>query len=124
MDAESAPDGSGDVSRARPSAALAALPRGLIFHSDRGTEYIGATLCAFVACHGVQQSATVLGPGDNARAESFFHLLKAELTRSAAFPTETGLRGALASYIRCDNEHRLHSAPGCRLPLAFERQAA
>lgn len=30
---------------------------------------------------GMQQSATVGGPGDNAHAESFFHSLKAELTR-------------------------------------------
>ena len=32
-------------------------PRGLIFHSDRGTEYMGAAFCAFVA-----QSASVRGP--------------------------------------------------------------
>jgi transposase InsO family protein len=98
--------------------------RGLIFHSDRGTEYMGAAFCAFVARHGVQQSASVRGPGDNARAESFFHSLKAELTRGVVFLTETALRRALARYLRYYNERRLHSALGYRSPVAFERRAA
>ena len=98
--------------------------RGLIFHSDRGTEYMGAAFCIFVARHGLTQSASVRGPGDNARAESFFHSLKAELTRGVVFLTETALRRALARYLRYYNEHRLHSALGYRSPVAFERQAA
>jgi putative transposase len=99
-------------------------PRGLIFHSDRGTEYMGAAFCAFVARHGVAQSASVRGPSDNARAESFFHSLKTELTRGVAFPTETALRRALTQYVRYYNERRLHSALGYRSPVAFERRAA
>ena len=99
-------------------------PRGLIFHSDRGTEYMGAAFCAFVARHGLQQSASVRGPSDNARAESFFHSLKAELTRGVIFPTEIALRRALAAYIRYYNTHRLHSALGYQTPVAFEGRAA
>ncbi|HEX8943178.1 MAG TPA: IS3 family transposase [Gemmatimonadaceae bacterium] len=99
-------------------------PRGLIFHSDRGTEYMGAAFCAFVARRGLTQSATVRGPSDNARAESFFHSLKAELTRGVAFPTETALRRALAQYVRYYNQRRLHSALGYRSPIAFERRTA
>jgi putative transposase len=99
-------------------------PRGLIFHSDRGTEYMGAAFCAFVARHGVAQSASVRGPSDNARAESFFHSLKTELTRGVTFPTETALRRALTQYIRYYNERRQHSALGYRSPVAFERRAA
>lgn len=85
---------------------------------------MGAAFCGFVARHGLQQSASVRGPGDNARAESFFHSLKAELTRGVAFPTETALRRALTSYIRYYNERRLHSALGYRSPIAFEHRAA
>ena len=99
-------------------------PRGLIFHSDRGTEYMGAAFCAFVAHHGLRQSASVRGPSDNARAESFFHSLKAELTRGVVFSTEVALRRALTQYIRYYNERRLHSALGYRSPVAFERSAA
>jgi putative transposase len=99
-------------------------PRGLIFHSDRGTEYMGAAFCAFVARHGLEQSASVRGPSDNARAESFFHSLKAELTRGVSFPTETTLRQALRSYIGYYNAGRLHSALEYRSPIAFERRTA
>jgi transposase InsO family protein len=99
-------------------------PRGLIFHSDCGTEYMGAAFCAFVARHRLRQSASVRGPSDNARAESFFHSLKAELTRGTVFPTELALRRALTRYIRYYNERRLHSALGYRSPIAFERHAA
>jgi transposase InsO family protein len=56
--------------------------------------------------------------------ESFFHSLKAELTRGVGFPTEQALRGALRSYIRYYNGTRLRSALGYRSPIAFECQAA
>lgn len=99
-------------------------PRDLIFHSDRGTEYMGAMFCAFVTQRGLLQSASVRGPGDNAHAESFFHSLKAELTRGAVFHSEHGLRAAVDQYIRYYNARRLHSALGYQSPIAFERQAA
>lgn len=100
-------------------------PRGpLIFHSDRGSEYMGALFCAFVARRGLQQSANVRGPGDNAYAESFFHSLKAELTRGTTFLTDHVLRTALDSYLRYYNARRLHSALGYQSPIAFERHAA
>jgi transposase InsO family protein len=37
---------------------------------------------------GVLQSASVRGPGDNAHAESFFHSLKAELTRGVTYDSQ------------------------------------
>ena len=98
-------------------------PPTLIFHSDRGSEYMGAAFCAFVAEHGLLQSASVRGPGDNAYAESFFHSLKAELTRGVTFATDRALRTVLDRYILYYNTRRLHSALGYRSPIAFERRA-
>jgi transposase InsO family protein len=97
---------------------------GVIFHSDRGSEYMGTPFCAHVAQLGFLQSASVRGPGDNAHMESFFHSLKVELTRGAVFATEQALRSALCRYIRYYNATRLHSALGYRSPIAFESQAA
>jgi transposase InsO family protein len=85
---------------------------------------MGAAFCAFVARHGLQQSANVRGPGDNAHAESFFHSLKAELTRGVTFLTDCALRTALDGYLRYYNMRRLHSALGYQSPIAFERRAA
>ena len=99
-------------------------PGGVIFHSDRGSEYMGAAFCTRVQQYGMLQSANVSGPGDNAHAESFFHTLKAELTRGVSFGTELALRAQLQRYIRYYNTIRLHSSLNYRSPLAFERQAA
>ena len=99
-------------------------PRNLIFHSDRGSEYMGAAFCTFVAQRGLLQSANVRGPGDNAHAESFFHSLKAELIRGVTFLTDGALRAALDLYLRYYNTRRLHSALGYQSPIAFERRAA
>jgi transposase InsO family protein len=97
---------------------------GVIFHSDRGSEYMGEPFCTHLARLGFLQSASVRGPGDNALMESFFHSLKAELTRGVVFPTEQLLRRALRSYLRYYNAARLHSGLGYRSPIAFECQAA
>lgn len=85
---------------------------------------MGAAFCATVAGLGMQQSANVSGPGDNAHAESFFHSLKAELTRGVTFTSERALRTALTAYMRYYNIIRLHSGLSYLSPLAFERRAA
>jgi putative transposase len=98
--------------------------RGVIFHSDRGSEYMGAPFCAHLARLGFVQSASVRGPGDNAHMESFFHSLKAELTRGVAFADERQLRTALHQYLHYYNTTRLHSSLGYRSPLVFEQRTA
>lgn len=85
---------------------------------------MGAPFCAQVAQLGLVQSASVRGPGDNAHAESFFHSLKAELTRGVTFSTDRALHRALRTYIHYYNATRLHSSLNHLSPLAFERRAA
>jgi transposase InsO family protein len=102
------------VARRRPGA-------GVIFHSDRGSEYLAEIFGARVAELGLLQSASTHGPGDNAHMESFFHSLKAELTRGVTFATEDGLRRDLTAYVRYYNATRQHSALGYYSPIAFER---
>ena len=97
---------------------------GLIFHSDRGSEYLAQPFRVYLQAHGIRQSASTAGPGDNAHMESFFHSLKAEVIRGCHFATEHEVRAVLRSYIRYYNETRAHSALGYRSPIAFERQAA
>jgi transposase InsO family protein len=105
------------VRRRRPS-------RGLVFHSDRGSEYVGATLRDRLRALGIRQSSALRGPEDNAHMESFFHSLKAELVHGARFASEPALRQAVASYVRYYNHHRLHSALAYRSPVDYEASAA
>ena len=96
----------------------------VIFHSDRGSEYMSSVFTSYVAAAGLLQSTNARGPGDNAHAESFFHSLKAELTRGIVFTDADALRCGVATYIRYYNNRRLHSALGYSTPIAFERQTA
>jgi len=106
-----------DAAQRRPAA-------GVIFHSDRGSEYMGAAFCAAVTKLSMRQSANVRGPSDNAHAESFWHSLKSEVTRGVVFLTEHALRTELRRYIRYYNRTRLHSSLNYTSPIAFERRAA
>lgn len=106
------------VRRRRPSA-------GLIFHSDRGSEYAAAAFRQRLVSLGLRQSTTRGGtPGDNAHIESLFHSLKAELVHGARFDSERALQHQLRRYLRYYNHQRLHSALGYCAPVTYESRAA
>lgn len=95
--------------------------RGVIFQGHRGSEYMGAPFCARVAQLGRFQSASVRGSGDDAHVESFFHSLKAEVTRVVTFLSEQTLRAQLRRSMRYYNTSRFTRAfasPEPSLPLA------
>lgn len=95
-------------------------PRELIFHSDRGSEYVAAAFRDRLVALRIRQSSAQRGPEDNAHIESFFHSLKAELIHGAQFRTEAALRCALGPYVRYYNHRRLHSALEYRSPVDYE----
>jgi transposase InsO family protein len=98
---------------------------GLIFHSDRGSEFQGTRVRTCLMTRGVRQSMTRGGaPGENAHMESFFHSLKADLIHGRAFQSVAELRGQLRRYLRYYNYTRLHSAIGYQSPVDYERRAA
>ena len=98
---------------------------GLIFHSDRGSEYLGAGLSDRLKALGIRQSTTRGGcPADNAHAESFFHSMKADMLHGVVFADDQALRRCLAGYVRYYNHERLHSSLGYVSPVAFEQRAA
>ena len=99
-------------------------PRGLVFHSDRGSEFLGVPFRRRLAA-AIQQSMTRGGaPEENAHAESFFHSLKADVIHGRSFQTVPELRQALRRYVQYYNHRRLHSALDYRSPVDYERQAA
>lgn len=100
-------------------------PRGLIFHSDRGSEFLGSTFRARLAAAGVQQSMTRGGaPGENAHMESFFHSLKADVIHGRVFHTVAELRQHLRRYVRYYNHQRLHSSLGYQSMKAQPRRTS
>jgi transposase InsO family protein len=97
-------------------------PPGLIFHSDRGSEYAAAAFRDRLRAVAVRQSATTRGPEDNAHMESFFHSLKAELVHGAIALDEPALHRVIANYVRYYNRVRMHSALAYRSPIEYESE--
>lgn len=96
--------------------------QGLIFHSDRGSQYASDSYRKLLEIHGVKASMSRKGDcWDNAVAESFFHTLKTELVHHCDFETREDARAAIFEYIEVFyNRQRFHSANGYEAPLIFE----
>ena len=96
---------------------------GLIFHSDRGSQYTSADFAALAAQHKVVLSVGRKGEcWDNAVAESFFATIKRELIDTRPWPTKARLHRAIFEWIEgWYNTRRLHSALGYRTPAEADR---
>jgi putative transposase len=96
--------------------------RGLIFHSDRGSQYASHAFRRRLKRHHVRQSMSRRGNcWDNAVAESFFATLKKELVRDRAFDTRDQARSEVFEYLEVFyNRLRTHSLLNYETPDAFE----
>ena len=86
--------------------------RGLIHHTDRGSQYCSNLYQGALSSHGIVSSMSRKGDcWDNAVAESFFGSLKNELVHPMphAFITRDQARRHIANYIYWFNTQRLHS---------------
>jgi transposase InsO family protein len=105
------------ASRRRPK-------RGLVFHTDRGTEYAATAFKERLAELGFIQSMNRPGKTtDNAFIESFFHSMKADIYHGVRFTQDAEIRDALKSYVAFYNDARLHSSLQYVPPATFEQQA-
>ena len=76
------------------------FPIGLMFHSDRGSQYTSAAFRKLLAEFNVVQSFSGRGcPYDNAVAESFFKFLKLEEIDRKTYKTISDLKSSLFEYI-------------------------
>jgi transposase InsO family protein len=100
-------------------------PRGLLHHSDRGSQYASTDYQQALAARGIQCSMSRKGNcWDNAVVESFFSTLKQELVYTTDFATHEQARLALFEYIEVFyNRHRRHSSLGYVSPVDFELAA-
>lgn len=99
---------------------------GLLFHSDRGGQYLSTTVQGLLDSHGAVASTSRPGAClDNAVAESFFHTLKTELVYHHRYPTREAARLAIFEYIAAFyNRTRRHSSVGYRSPEEHEALCA
>jgi putative transposase len=99
---------------------------GVIFHSDRGSEYTAAATGAACQALGVVQSMGRVGSAlDNAAAESVNSTLKVEFVHRHRFTTRGEARIKIATWIvDFYNTTRRHSANDGLAPIPFEHHMA
>lgn len=97
---------------------------GLIYHSDRGSQYASDEFKKALKSMGAIQSMSRKGNcWDNAVAESFFKTIKSELVYWHNFQTRKEAELRIFEYIEIFyNRHRLHSALNYMAPNDYERQ--
>jgi putative transposase len=113
------------LSALRKALTLRRPAKGLIHHSDRGSQYCSNGYQAELRKHGV--SISMSGKGncyDNAAVETFFKTLKSELVWRTVFQTRGAATSAIGRYIDgFYNPLRRHSTLGYISPAQFEMTA-
>jgi transposase InsO family protein len=96
---------------------------GVIFHGDRGSQYMSSDYRHQLADLDMIQSVGRTGVcWDNAVAESFWSSLKREIVHRYRFPDRASARRAIFAWINRYNHQRLHSSLGYLPPIEWEQR--
>ena len=97
--------------------------KGVVFHSDRGSQYTALAFTKRCAEAGIARSMGAVGNCyDNAMAESFFATLECELLQRVPFASREQAEQELFVFVEAFyNRQRRHSALGYLSPVEFER---
>ena len=98
--------------------------KGLVHHSDHGTQYTSIAFGLRCKEAKIRPSMGTVGDAyDNAMCESFFATLECELLARRCFPTKAEARMAVFEFIEgWYNPTRRHSSLGRISPVEFERR--
>jgi putative transposase len=119
-----------DSAVAKAALCMAAAVRGgdvngVVFHSDKGGEYVGDLFARACDGLGVTQSMGRVGSAlDNAAAESWNSTLEHELLSRRRFETKDEVGRAVARFIDACNHRRRHSSCEMLPPVAYEQRLA
>lgn len=95
--------------------------KGLVFHSDRGSQYTSRHYRKLLGSYGLRASMGDVGAcWDNAVVERFFGSLKHDWIFKVAQPSRDHMKSDVAAYIKYYNVDRLHTANGSVSPVQFE----
>ena len=96
---------------------------GLIFHSDRGSQYASNDYRQLLREFKMESSMSRKGDcWDNAVTETLFGSLKVERLHGMRFGTRRQAKDEVMNWIAFYNHRRLHSTLGYASPMAFEQK--
>lgn len=96
-------------------------PKGLVFHSDRGSQYTSHRYRQLLETYSVRASMGDVGAcWDNAVVERFFGSLKHDWIFKIHQPTREHMSKDVAAYMRYYNFERLHTKNGDQSPVNYE----
>lgn len=97
-------------------------PPGLIFHSDRGSQYCAREFQDTLKAWEIRSSMSRKGDcWDNAPTESLWGHLKTACVHAQRFATREQARQAIMNWIGFYNHARLHSTLGYMSPMQYEQ---
>jgi transposase InsO family protein len=97
---------------------------GLIFHSDRGSQYASGRYSDLLVEHGIKASMSRKGNcWDNACSETLFGSLKVERLHGMKFTNHREAKDATLNWLLWYNGLRMHSTLNYLSPAQFEQQA-
>lgn len=110
------------VSRAMMKAYNLRQPnKGLVFHSDRGSQYTSKQYRKLLTSYGIRASMGDVGAcWDNTVVERFFGSLKHDWLLKVAQPTRAHMKQDVAAYMKYYNLERLHTANNDLSPINYE----
>jgi len=98
-------------------------PRGMIHHSDRGSQYAAKDYRKLLKARGITVSMSRKGDcWDNAPMESVNGTFKVECVHGELFKTRAQAKRVIMEYIGYYNTERRHSSLGNVTPAQFERR--
>jgi len=97
-------------------------PKGLVFHSDRGSQYTSKHYRKLLDSYGIRASMGDVGAcWDNAVVERFFGSLKHDWVFKVQQPTRKHMKIDVAAFIKYYNIDRLHSSNEDKSPAGYEK---
>jgi putative transposase len=96
-------------------------PKGLVFHSDRGSQYTSKQYRRLLSSYDIRASMGDVGAcWDNAVVERFFGSLQHDWLFKVPQLTREHMKNDVTAYMRYYNEERLHTSNNDMSPIEYE----
>lgn len=92
----------------------------ITIRNDNGSQFIANDVRGFFNYHGINHEFTnIATPEDDGHIEAFHSLMEREFLQRNDYPSFDEMKSAIARFMKCYNEERLHGSLNYRTPEQF-----